>query len=232
MTNSIAYSYDVDKITRIIEGEVCQRQKGTGFLNSKNKCTTTEGFVKNFYETKGYQVMRAEVNFWQAMFALAFYEEIYAVNTDKINDIPTDLFANEYFYNARKELIDKKYEFLKTADLPKFINSQMEQHKNSKSRLIYNKDFDNIAYFRTKIVQDFLKKVDNNAFAITTYKIAQNPNQNRAGTPDFIIWNNSEMEFIEVKRLREKLKEGQIAWLEFLNNNDIPSYVVRVDGKN
>ena len=60
--------------------------------------------------------MRGEVAFWQGMFALAFYEEIFSKNVQTYNDIPSDLFSAD-FYPNRKEEIDKKNEYKKQYSL-------------------------------------------------------------------------------------------------------------------
>ncbi len=49
------------------------------------------------------------------------------------------------------------------------------------------------------------------------------------GTPDYIVWNNKDMIFVEVKRKSEKLSLEQIKWGEFLVKNRILYKVVRVD---
>lgn len=225
---------NIERITQVIEAkETGEKGKNYFFCSNGTKCST-ENVVKEYYQNKGYQVMRAEVNFWQGMFCLAFFEEIYSVNTDKINDIPTDLFSGKSFYEIRKNIIDKKYEYLKTADLSFFINNQIKKHGEFKTRLLYNipidDNYDSVEYFKTSIVQDFLKRIDNNTFDKIVYRIAQNPNQNRSGVADFIIWNNKELVFVEVKKINERIRAGQLTWAEFMELNGIPIRIVRVKG--
>ena len=222
---------EYDNITRIIEAKKTGEKK-LYFYNSSGEKVTTENFVKDYYEKSGYSVMRAEVNFWQAMSALCFFDEIFSINTNSLNDIPLDLFHNDLFYKARKQIIDEKYNLLKTVKLLDYVNEQIILNGNFKTRLFrynlptYKADF--IEYFKTTIVQDFLSFIDNNIFADIVYKIAQNPNDNRAGLPDFIIWNDEKFEFIEVKRINEQLREAQINWIKFLLNKNTPIYIVRV----
>lgn len=220
-----------DNITRIIEARNTGEKK-LSFYNSKNEKVTTEDFVKEYYELKKYAVMRAEVNFWQAMFCLVFFEEIYSMNVYPMNDIPIDLFQSELFYKARKNIIDKKYNYVKNCNLLEFINNQISKHGDSKNRLFYMNlptyKVDNIAYFKTEIVQDFITKIRQDVFCEIVYKIAKNPNANRAGLPDFIIWNSEKLEFIEVKRIDEKLRTPQADWIEYLYSINMPVYIVRV----
>jgi len=179
--------------------------------------------------------MRGEVTFWQGMFALAFYDEIFAINKYTYNDIPTDMFSQN-FYTNRKESIDKKYAYLKKVNLSEFINKKLKAHEKTNTRLLTDAYIDKsancIEFFKTPIVQEFLTKINPKTFAKIVYRIAQNPVENRAGTPDFVIWNNKEMIFVEVKREKEMLRDGQITWLEFLIKNDIPCAITRVKGIN
>ena len=55
--------------------------------------------------------------------------------------------------------------------------------------------------------------------------------RNPVGTPDYIVWDEKEMIFIEVKPQKETLKPEQIEWGEFLIKNKIPYQVVRVTEK-
>ncbi len=77
-----------------------------------------------------------------------------------------------------------------------------------------------------------LKISDSKTFADIVYRIVQNPNQNHASLPDYIVWNDRELVLIEVKRERETLRAKQIAWAEFLLENKIPYKLVRVKGIN
>lgn len=226
---------NIQKITTTISIPLSgEKGKLYFFCSSGQKCST-EDAVRDYYQHKGYKVMRGEVTFWQGMFALAFYDEIFAINKYSYNDIPTDMFSQN-FYPNRKESIDKKYEYLKTANLHEFINKQLKAHEKTNTRILTDSAIDKsancIEFFKTPIVQEFLTKIKPQTFAKIVFRIAQNPGENRAGTPDFVIWNGKEMIFVEVKREKETLRDGQITWLEFLNKNNIPSSVTRVKGTN
>ena len=88
-----------------------------------------------------------------------------------------------------------------------------------------------VEYFKSPIVQEFLSRVDNKVFAEIVYKIAKYPGGNFRGTPDYVVWNKKEMIFVEVKREKEKLREDQIEWGEFLIKNKIPYKIIRVVSK-
>lgn len=226
---------NIQSRTITIERHVSSLKGKNYFLCAENKPCSTEASVREFYESNSYKVMRGEVTFWQGMFALAFYDEIFSIYTDAYNDIPSDMFTEDFYFN-RKKAIDKKYKILKSANLSKFINEQLEKYGTTNTRLLTDAPIDQsencIEFFKTPIVQDFLKRIDNKTFAKIVYRIAQNPNKNRAGTPDFIVWNDNELLLVEVKREKEKLRQGQIIWLEFLIQNNIPVKIIRVTGIN
>jgi CO dehydrogenase/acetyl-CoA synthase alpha subunit len=87
-----------------------------------------------------------------------------------------------------------------------------------------------IAYSKSKIVQDFLRRVDPKMFAKIVYRIAQNLNEHRAGVPDFVIWNEQEIKMIEVKKVREQVRKSQKAWLAWMLDENIQAEIVRVKG--
>lgn len=202
------------------------------YCKSGNKCST-EKVVREYYKDKGYSVMRAEYVFWQGMFTLTFYDEIFSVYKYDYNDIPTDMFR-KYFYENRKAGIESKYKLIQKTDLKKFINSQITKNEPFNTRLLYPDEVEGysnpVEYFKSPIVQEFLGRIDNKTFAEIVYKIAKYPGGNFRGTPDYIVWNKKELIFVEVKREKEKLSEDQIAWAEFLINNKIPYVVMRVCG--
>lgn len=226
---------DILQITTIISAPLSGEKGKLYFICSSGQKCSTEDVVRDYYQSKDYKVMRGEVTFWQGMFALAFYDEIFAINKYPYNDIPTDMFSQN-FYPNRKESIDKKYNYLKTVNLPEFINKQLKAHEKTNTRLLTDAAIDKsencIEFFKTPIVQEFLTKIEPETFARIVYRIAQNPVENRAGTPDFVTWNSKEMVFVEVKREKETLRNEQITWLEFLIKNTIPCSVTRVKGTN
>ena len=207
------------------------------FYCAENHKCSTEDVVKEYFKNKGYNVMRGEVSVWQGLYALAFFDEIfYKHNFLYSSDLPEHFFEDEYLYLSRKKMFDKKYEYLKQSDIYDFINSQLNKYGYLPVRFLHDNEIegysDCTAYFYSDTVQKFLKRIDNKIFAKIVYRIAQNPNQNRAGIPDYIVWNYKELVFIEVKRDKETMRTKQIDWAEFLLNNKIPYKLVRVKGVN
>lgn len=229
--SEIVFLMDMSPITTIIEMQKSGEKGKNYYLDLEgNKCTTEQAF-KSYYENQGFKVMRGEVMFWQAIACLSFFEEIYCTNWDVVfNDIPYDMFKKNNFYNDRKEYIENKYEYLKNGDLKFFINSQIDDFGCFNSRLYYNGDIDCIEYIKSDIVQEFLTKIPNEYFADICYNIVKNGFYNRAGLPDFVIWDEHSLKFVETKRFKEKIRDSQSDWIEFFRRNNIPIEIVRIKG--
>jgi hypothetical protein len=222
--------FDYKTITQEIEIPKSGKKGKLAFLDSNGEPCSTEGAFMNYTEQKGWNVMRAEVSFWQAMFCLAFWDEIFkGMNPlSQGQDIPHDLFRGEDFYLNRQQDIDSRYIQLKQSNLPEFINQQIKKAEGSWTRLIYKGDQDMLTYSKSDIVQDFIKRVNPKTFAKFVYRIAQNPNENRSGVPDFVIWNDGNLKMVEVKKIREQIRESQMSWLSWMVNENIPVEIVRV----
>ena len=204
------------------------------YCQNGNKCST-EQVVREYYKNKGYSVMRAEYAFWKGMFILTFLDELYPANHYKSYG-KTGVFYDMEFYKNQKEDLLKKCNYIKNTDLKEFINSQIKKHQAG----AYIRDLDEwelegyknpTEYFKSQIVQEFLARIDNKTFYKVVNRILQDRKNNTVGTPDYIVWNNKELIFIEVKRKKEKLREDQITWAEFFINNKIPYVVARVISK-
>lgn len=134
------------------------------------------------------------------------------------------------------EEMNKKLNVAKKADIQQFIDKQIAKHEQG-SFIRWLDEWEiggyknPTEYFKSPIVQEFLIRTDNKTFYKVIKNILECENRNPVGTPDYIVWNNKEMVFVEVKRKNEKLSPEQIEWGEFLIKNKIPYKVVRVNGK-
>lgn len=225
---------DVQRHTQMIyaskTGEV---GKTYFYCQNGNKCST-EQVVREYYKNKDYSVMRAEYAFWKGMFILTFLDELYPAN-HYTSYGKTGVFHDMELYKEQQEDLIKKGAYIKNADLKEFINSQIQKHESS----AYIRDLDEwelegyknpTEYFKSLIVQEFLTRIDNKTFYKVMIRILQDRKNNTVGTPDYIVWNKKELIFVEVKREKEKLREDQVAWGEFLINNKIPYVIIRVSG--
>ncbi|MEZ5854479.1 MAG: hypothetical protein R3D67_06885 [Hyphomicrobiaceae bacterium] len=69
--------FDLTSITCTIEVPKSGGKGELFFVNSSGHACSTEDAFKDYMEQRGWTVMRAEVSFWQAMFCLSFWEEIW-----------------------------------------------------------------------------------------------------------------------------------------------------------
>ena len=174
--------------------------------------------------------MRAEYSFWKGIFVLTFLDELYPqtlnVKTEnKFFDIEKSDISTEEFY--------KKLEEIKKANIKQFINAQITKHEQgSYIRWLDEWEIEGYKnpteYFKSPVAQEFLARIDNKIFYKVLKHIVDEYNYNPVGTPDYIVWSEKEMIFVEVKRKNETLKPEQIEWGEFLIKNHIPYKVLRV----
>src|SRR5574344_774853 len=225
---------DIQQHTQIINAPVTGEVGKTYFYCQNGDKCSTEQVVREYYKNKGYSVMRAEYSFWKGMFILAFLDELYPEKGYKYYGKKEVFYDTEFNKNQEKNLA-KKCTYIRTLNLKAFINSQINKHEAG----AYIRDLDEwelegyknpTEYFKSPIVQEFLTRIDNKIFYKVVNRILQDRKNNTVGTPDYIVWNNKELIFVEVKRKNEKLKEEQIEWGEFLIQNKIPYRVVRVEG--
>jgi len=199
------------------------------FCASGSKCST-EQVVREYYTNSGYKIMRAEYSFWQGMFVLAFLDEFYP---QTLNTKEGVWFSDRALTEVSDKEIKAKCKLIRKTNLKEFINIQLTKHEQgSYIRWLDEweiEGYNNPAeYFKSSLVQEFLSRIDNKTFLKILKHILSSEGHNPVGTPDYIVWNDKEMTFVEVKRKNEKLSPEQIKWGEFLIKNKIKYKVIRV----
>lgn len=199
------------------------------YCTNGEKCST-EQVVREYYKNKDYQVMRAEYSFWKGIFVLAFLDELYP---QTLNTKPENKLFDIENKNVTSKELNQKLNLIKKSNIQQFINNQITKHEGgSYIRWLDEWEIEGYKnpteYFKSPVVQEFLAKIDNKTFLKILKHTIDEYNRNPVGTPDYIIWNNEEMIFVEVKRKNETLKPEQIEWGEYLIKNHIPYKVLRV----
>ena len=184
------------------------------FYCSYGEKYSTEQVVREYYKNSGYQVIRAEYSFWKGIFVLAFFDELYPQTLN--------LKAKNKFFNIERsdistEELYKKLKEIKKSNIQQFINNQIAKHEQGSYIRWLDKwgieGYKNSSeYFKSSIVQEFLTRIDNKTFCKILKHTIDKYNRNPVGTTDYIVWDNKEMIFIEVKRKNETLKPEQIEW--------------------
>lgn len=221
--------------TETIEVRKSEQKGKDAFLDSLGRPISIEEAAQDCFHEQGFKTVRGEVQFWQAMFGLAFWEEIFdgTGTPNAMNDIPSDLFFGASFYEARKARIEEKAAFIALSNVGQFIAAQLHRHGNSWTRIVFDYPRGDFSYRQTlqsPEVAEFLSVISPANFARIVRRIALNPTENRAGLPDYMIWKGRDVVFIEVKGLREKIRDSQSAWLRWMKAEGIAAKVVRVKG--
>lgn len=211
-------------------------QKGKlAFLDSSGTPCSTEEAAQAHFREQGFKTLRGEVQFWQAMFGLVFWEEIFDGTgaPNAYNDIPLDLFSGEKFYEARRAQIEKKAAAIARSNVAEFVAAQLHRHGDTWTRIVFESVRGDFAYRRvlqSAEVCEFLSVIDAGIFTKIVRRIASNPNENRAGLPDYMVWRDKTVVFVEVKGIREAIRDSQVAWLAWMQSEGIPARVLRIKG--
>lgn len=219
---------------------VDENQKGKlKYLIDEKEYFAEEAAIK-YYESMGYKALWTENNYWWMLMSLFFWDIIFApikgavrasvdgVNVEidpedtkfqvlyrhavEINGMPSDFFYPE-FYTRREQLIMNKIKTLLNSNLTDVLRQSYEENYGKTCRPIED-------WNKYKLEELFIsiQKVDKDSLLKILARLISNFNQNRAGLPDLIVYNESEFFFSEVKSENDKLSERQRKWHHFLTN--------------
>jgi hypothetical protein len=219
--------------TEVIEVRRSGHKGKSVFLDRRGQPCGTEEAALDYLAGQGFNTLRGEVRFWQAMFGLVFWEEIFdgTGTPNAMNDIPHDLFSGESFYEVRKARIDQKAALVAKSNVAPFVSAQLRRYGDTWTRIVFDgRDFSYRDVLNGAQVSQFLSTIQPPVFAKIVHRIASNPTENRAGLPDYVAWKDRTVVFVEVKGIREKIRDTQEAWLHWMVAEGIPVKVLRVRG--
>ena len=193
----------------------------------------------NHYESLGYKALWTENTYWWTLMSLFFWDVIFAktrgavsaiiggVQTDldpsderfeqlfkqtiQVNGMPADFFTPE-FYERRKSLLKNKFQELQHSNLEQKLSESYKQNYGRNCRPIENWD----RYKINELLISVQGVIKGKLIKILD-RLISNFNDNRAGLPDLIVYDDKDFFFAEVKSEKDKISEKQKEWHDFLS---------------
>lgn len=221
--------FPIDETIFIETEKIIDINSKKNFFIDKNKNqVSTEKIVYDYLLSWGFKVLRSEVSFWQAMFSLSFWDEIF----DEYprfdgQDLPKGLFDGS-LYVQKRESIYRKYRYMLKNGIEKTLNDSIQAYVSLSYNTRLVEDQNRRISIKSPLIKDFIEHVNVRDFCFIVYTIAQDVNRNRAGLPDFIAWDDRDMFHIESKKFKEKLRDSQVAWLDRFKTQGIKYKIIRV----
>lgn len=219
---------------------------GTGksyYAGPNNKEITIEQFSLNNYLSRGYRGDWTENDYWWEIMALLFWDVIFAklpgVYTpqfgefpSKMQDMPRDFFYPQ-FYQRRKVMIENRIKDMYSPKLFGLVKKSPESELRSAFQLYYGRPCRPIENWQRYSIDSLAiatQVLNENQLMSIMLRLLENFTDNRKGLPDlFLISQNGEPLFAEVKGEKEKIADHQIAWHHFLKDQvHIPVEICRV----
>lgn len=179
------------------------------------------------FSALGYEGIHSENYLWRAIFGLLFWNELFDSNLaafhHPLQRAPSDLYSTG-FYEARKEYLnDKIKSFHSKKQLLAHLKKTYNEKENISNPLVSWHEFSlpAISACIPFLPLAGLKKV--------MLEIAKNVKDNSTGFPDLFIWNATSYHFYEIKSPNDHLSSQQLFWLDFFEENQIKSDILRVN---
>lgn len=198
-----------------------------------------EAAIKH-YEKLGYNAVWTENDYWWMLMSLFFWDAIFAkvkgavsapvgtqyveIGTDderfesvfnnmiQMNGMPQDFFT-PLFYKHRKELINNIIIDLLNSDLKAWLCDVHAKYYGKICRPIELWD-----KFSLEELLVAVNLLDKEKLIGILKRLISNFNENRAGLPDLIVYNENEFIFAEVKSKSDKISQKQRVWHSFLSD--------------
>ncbi len=217
-------------ITNINANEI--KTSGKRKYNYNSKELFVEDVALEYYKTEGFNGLYTENNYWWHIFAILFWDIIF-MKTDTCTSVPMNHprfnqeyelnllfsgmpndFFKETFYQTREKEIKERLEILKESNIKQEIEESYIKHFGTICRPI--EDWNRYSLDELFIAPSYLENVQ--LLAIME-RLIINFSENRAGLPDLIVFDDSNLYFIEAKSQQDYLTEKQINWHEYLIQN-------------
>ncbi|MCP4915183.1 MAG: VRR-NUC domain-containing protein [Oligoflexia bacterium] len=198
-------------------------------LKVKNTGQRVEALALKEMERKGWKGFYCENLYWNALFALAFWDcwfcSVDGAFAHPFQRRPLDLF-DEDFFDKRQKYVKRTFSILK--DKKKFEDYMLKQYETKEGMVNPFFSWKGIskADFKTLLrvlSTDQLKGI---------YKgIMLNLKEAGKGFPDLVLYKKGEFILGEVKGPGDQLQTSQKYWIEKFNEIGIPFSLIRVEWK-
>jgi len=193
----------------------------------------------NHYKSLGYKALWTENTYWWTLMSLFFWDVIFAETrgavsviiggvqielepgderfeqlfkqTILMNGMPSDFFTPE-FYERRKSLLKNKIQELQYSNLEQKLSDSYKQNYRRNCRPIENWD-----KYKIDELLISVQRVDKGKLIKILERLISDFNNNRAGLPDLVVYDDKDFFFSEVKSEKDKISEKQKEWHDFLS---------------
>ena len=189
-----------------------------------NEYFFVEELAQKYYKKEGFSSIWTENTYWWEIYALLFWDIIFAkINgvwssefgsefPNEYQDMPRDLFS-ENFYTTRENLLKNRVKELKHIDITQALTDSYKSNFKKRCRLIENWDkfsIEQLCVAVNAIEKDKLLKIFERLFKNFSY--------NRSGLPDLFVHSKDKYFFTEVKSEKDKISVKQTEWHSFLSD--------------
>ena len=215
------------------------QQKGKAKYTINGNEYFAEEVAINHYKSLGYKALWTENTYWWTLMSLFFWDVIFAetrgavsviiggVQTElepgdkrfeqlfkqtiQMNGMPSDFFTPE-FYERRKSLLKNKIQELQYSNLEQKLSESYKQNYGRNCRPIENWD-----KYKIDELLISVQRVDKGKLIKILERLISDFNNNRAGLPDLVVYDDKDFFFSEVKSEKDKISEKQKEWHDFLS---------------
>ena len=180
----------------------------------------------HYFETQGYSGAFSENFSWRAIFGLFFWDIIFDPNLVAFHHPfqrrPSDLHLPAFYEKREQQIKALLASFDTNQELWEHLENQFIDHQGiANPFVIWIEEIWNM-------VEILANRIPIEKLKIILLKMAENIVENTRGFPDLLIWNETEIHFVEIKGPNDTLSNQQLYWQHFFKEIDVPSYVLKV----
>jgi hypothetical protein len=182
--------------------------------------------VIDYYQQRGYEALFSENTPWKSLFGLLFWDIIYDSDYSTIHHplqrAPSDIYKPIFFESRRSKLLERIDQLKDSEAVVAILDETIAFKQGITNPLV---DWHPLCLKAVKTIGEKLSPYQLEKIML---EIASNLHQNTHGFPDLLVWNNENLEFIEVKSPNDKLSSQQYFWQKYFKKIQIPTKVLRV----